>query len=125
MPTLPACHYCGSRDGLTRCAWPDIVPVKASIADAQPGDVWISEQKRLRGEIVEIAHAKENPDLRIVWVKLPGHKFPYPYNRYLTEAYTSEGPGQCGQLACPEHSREVGPDRNYCRDHWKTWEAVA
>jgi hypothetical protein len=47
------------------------------------------------------------------------------FNNAVTSRVRILRPGECGELCCELHAREVDDGLHYCANHWRAWEAVA
>lgn len=135
-PPKRYCRFClreGHRaEARALCDWPMPKPIHVRTAAAEVGDVWITQQGRKRGRIVEIQNLCGDNVVtdglyfaRMIWVQIPGHKTPYPYHRVNGDTFLSERPGLCSAPVCYRHRRHVGPNRDYCMSHWRSWEAIS
>ncbi len=115
------CKFCEDYEECAPCIWEGSVIDARLIHDARVGDVWITEQAGKRGRIVEIEMSPKAPWMIRLWVKIPGHPKPYPYDRRGEALFIGELQGTCRKQACWRHQREVSEGRVICMDHWDAW----
>jgi hypothetical protein len=122
----PFCRFCHDDTETEPCCWEGLTIGDVWIKDARVGDLWVTEQAKKAGRIVEI-HEVQTQEVELhkwqIWVKIPGHPKPYPYLRCRGDIFQTEVLGACNKQACFRHQREIGGEgRVICMDHWDAWQ---
>ncbi len=126
-PILPRCRFCGGRDGLQLCAWPEKKAAKVTAADVVAGDtvldLCVSRPGKARGpwSVIDVQqHGKSVTLVLRIRTTESCASIMFTYDVVLVERLAP-----CGAPACDLHLQERAPGQVVCRDHWRAWEAVA
>ena len=122
--TKPVCAFCRATEDLETCRFPDVVFVRMTYADLEPGD----RVKRVQ----DMHNDKAFRSPAIVLAIEPASSNMVGYVRVTLDIRLSERshivqsrspvmvmrPGTCGVLCCPLHRCERGETAIYCANHW-------
>jgi hypothetical protein len=127
------CAHCDCRDAKALCDWPMVVAKRIkSIDDLNVDDV-ITQSHGWRARILSITLgppaerfscrsgwymrlAVLNTGLNITsvrWLEIA-----FTFDLWAIERLRVERPGTCDKPCCFRCRRHIGPDRDYCMDHW-------
>lgn len=119
------CSFC-DQEGLYRCTWEEEWFVVGCYRDLKAGDRVrrFHDEKQAAPAIVE--QIEDCGSFYKVLLKLPGAR------KYGYRSVNVQGPSfvrvariaPCNKLVCDRHVRELGEGRYWCRDHWRSWEAM-
>lgn len=130
------CKFCDCRHANALCDWPVIKPVHFEPYDAiGEGDI-LAQPGGWRARIQELQPRAGCLDVRAVVLDLgkragiprrvkPPFRTAFPISPHNFQKFRVMRPGTCDNPCCARHRRHVGPDRDYCMDHWRAWEQVA
>lgn len=128
------CRFCKNRKALSLCDWPMMKPIPFEPYYAiGEGDVLV-QAGGWRARILELEKKPTWVNIRAsVLTTLGGHPRnpakPFQSGFMVGPGnlhhFRVERPGTCDKACCFRHRRHVGPDRDYCMDHWREWERVS
>ena len=129
-PRKRKCAHCGCPDAKTLCDWPMDRPVRFyRIEDLSIGDV-IVQRHGWRGRIAAIelpATVRAEVITRGDRAQPLLHRVEsmFALDEWLIARLRVERPGTCDKPCCFRCRRHVGPDRDYCLDHWNREEKAS
>lgn len=131
------CRFCEHR-ALSFCDWPTVRPVRFEPYDAVGVDDVLVQATGWRAQIREVRESVGYIALRISVFDLGKdrarrsrvrRRLPWEMLFYLGpdnfRKFRVERMSTCDAPCCFRHRRHIGPDKDYCQDHWKSWEAVS
>jgi hypothetical protein len=127
-PRKRRCAHCDCRDAKALCDWPmDKLTKFDSPGDLAAGD-FLGTGEGWRARILAIDGPGPAHGYYIVRVAVlnlhGGNKTTPPFESEIAlssnfaRRLLVERPGTCDKPCCSACRRHVGPDRDYCRDHW-------
>ncbi len=121
-PAKRFCRFCGAR-ATALCDWPKVRREAVRVAEVQRGArVFLLRRSRETVQVEMVYPRPAEGEITIAfWWRNAIHEQTFPAARDLHQAI----PGTCDAPVCFRHLRHVGPDRDYCKRHWKAWEAIA
>jgi hypothetical protein len=123
--TRKKCAFCNARNVKALCDWPVKKPTVLTAADVIVGDKLISPKSKLTVKVINVQEWRGGLlDISIAETRGTRLRF-WNYIRAPSDAVTLLRPGTCDNACCFRHRRHVGPDRDYCMDHWALTEASA
>lgn len=130
-PKAEKCAFCSSR-GTKLCDWPMEKPVKIAHGKLKEGDTIVTRQNKYRLRVQGFQRFRtQRKDIRTtmtVRVTMYGLVFPdgrcWLYYCVGKDQVSVLRPGTCDAPCCEAHSRSVDDDKDYCQDHWTSWESA-
>ena len=123
------CHFCSS-PCIGKCSWPVERFVVDEAENIRPGDMvrrFIEKRTTAnRATVQEIATA--GPSLLKITLRVSAPKKPARFKEITANVFSRLRVLRtvpCEAPVCEGHTREVGPGRLYCKDHWMAWERAA
>jgi hypothetical protein len=132
-PRKRHCAFCDCPDAKALCDWPMVKGVAFKIEELNPGDILVQptlpgwRARLLEATVIDGQYAV-CAEVRVTLITqtplFSGLKKP-PFDIRFTlptvsfaKYYRVERPGTCDKPCCFRCRRHVGPDRDYCMDHW-------
>ncbi len=121
------CAFCGSPANRL-CDWKTEKPKEIPVSDLAMGDVIETHQKKYHLPVKVVARLNMRniqsgvvADVTMYGLRFPDERCFLYYGMPWTRVKVLR-PGTCDKPCCETCSRSVGEDRDYCRDHWRSWE---
>ncbi len=117
------CRFCGAR-ATALCDWPKVRIVNVPFAALKIGDEVVASASSR--QVHRLVYLAAKPELGQVWLATEwnGRVMERIENQPWRGMWAPRR-GTCAAPACYRCVRCVGPDRHYCRRHWRAWEAIA
>jgi len=107
------CAFCEHRS-TKLCDWPVEKQKTVYAHEVKAGDRVIQGKRRLAISLAEVLH-----DGRIHLEYSADGTCTYAMAFRPDATFHVEVKGTCDKPCCYRHSRHVGPDRDYCQEHWR------
>lgn len=128
------CQFCKCHKGLSLCDWPMMKPIPFEPYYAIGEEDILVQASGWRARILGITRMSTWVNVRASVLTSTVGRARNPMKPYVCvftisaatlRLFRVERPGTCDKACCFRHRRHVGPDRDYCMDHWRDWERVS
>lgn len=118
-PRKRRCAHCDCPDAKALCDWPVIKLARFKVNELAVEDIVASPAGTWRARIDSLEFIPQEGEIKFhATVIATGAKTAFalfPANVHLMRV---ERPDTCNKPCCFRCRRHVGPDKDYCRDHW-------
>jgi len=143
-----ACRFCQRRNAKALCDWPVERARPVKVEELQNGDHVLSELARRRCRVIapqEFVRTDRPTGYWMYWLEFPGRgkisdlelsketrtcvgenqsSRVFQYLKPKGFVLQTFRPATCDAPCCFACRRHVGPGRDYCREHWCSWETA-